>query len=103
MFRTILACASLLALTACGGGGGKSALVDACVEEGEERKDCACFADTLEEQLSPRAFEAIVLSATGKDEEAESIMEELGATEALAIGGAMLSVIPKCGVTGFGN
>ncbi len=100
MPRKILVCASLIALAACGGGG-KSALVDACVDEGEDKKDCACMADKLEEQLSPRAFEAVVLGATGKEEEAEKMMEDLGMAEAVALGGAMISVIGECGITGF--
>ena len=100
MFRSISVVVSVLVLTACGGGG-KSALIDACMEEGESRKDCACLADKMEEGLSPRAFEAMVLSATGKDEQAQAAMEELGMAEGIAIAGVMVTVVAECGVSGF--
>ncbi len=102
MPRTIIVVLGLL-LASCGGGGGKSALVKACVDEGEERKSCECMAGKMEEGLSPRAFDAMVLSATGKDEEAEAAMEELGMTEGIAIAGVMMTVISECGISGFGS
>lgn len=103
MFRHSLAIAAVCVLSACGGGGGKSALIDACVEEGESKKDCTCMAETMEEGLSPKAFEAMVLGATGKEEEAEALMEEMGMSEAMSVAGVMLNVVAKCGVSGFGD
>ncbi len=103
MIRSLLICTGLLAITACGGGGGKADLVKACMDEGEDREGCECMAQELEEGLSPRAFEAMVLSATGKDEEAEAAMKDLGMTDAIAVAGSMITVATKCGVSGFGS
>ena len=103
MWRKLWICAGAVALMSCGGGGGKAALIDACVDEGEDRKDCACMADKMEEGLSPRAFEAMVLSATGKDKEAEEAIEQLGMAEGIAIAGVMVAVVAECGVSGFGD
>lgn len=102
MIRTTLVLAGVIALAACGGGG-KSDLVEACVDEGETRKGCTCMADKLEEGLSPEAFEAMVLGATGKDEEAEAVLKELGMGEAMKTAGVMMRVAVECGVSGFGG
>ena len=102
MIRSALALAAVLTLTACGGGG-KSALIDACMEEGESKKDCTCLAEKMEEGLSPRAFEAMVLGATGKEEEAEALMKEMGVGEGMAVAGVMMTVVAECGVSLFDN
>ncbi len=103
MFRCSLILATALFLSACGGSGGKSALIDACMEEGESKKDCTCMAEKMEEGLSPRAFEAMVLGATGKEEEAEALMKDMGVGEGMAVAGVMLTVVAECGVSIFGN
>lgn len=100
--RSILITASAFALMSCGGGG-VSALVDACVEDGESKKDCTCMAEKLEESVSPKAFEAIVLDAQGREEAANAAMKELGMADAMAVAGAMFKVATECGVAGFGD
>ena len=102
MIRSILICTGALVLISCGGGG-KSALVDSCMDEGESKEDCKCMADVLQQNLSPKAFSAVVLNAQGKDKEAEQAMQDLGMTEALAVAGAMVKVVTECGVSGFGG
>ena len=100
MLRNKLLIVYMIALTACGGGG-KSALINACVEQGDTKKDCACMAEKLEEGLSPAAFDAMVLGAKGNEEAAEAAMKELGIGEAMKIGAVMLTVFASCGVTSF--
>ena len=100
MLRNLLLGTSLLALSACGGGG-KSALIEACIEQGDSKDHCACMADKLEEGLSPEAFDAMVLGAQGKDEESEAAMNELGLGEAMATGGVMIGAIAACGIKNF--
>ena len=101
MMRKLIIISAVFFITACGGGGGKGALIKACMEEGEDKKDCECMAEQMEQGLSPRAFEAMVLSATGKDEDAEAIIEELGMTEGIAIAGVMMKVVSECGISGL--
>lgn len=102
MLRTIAICVAALTLSGCGGGG-KAVIIDTCMEEGDSKEDCVCLAQVLEENLSPRAFEAMVLQAQGKDEEAEKVTDSLGMTEALSIASAMIEVMSECGVSGFGR
>ncbi|MEM6626770.1 MAG: hypothetical protein AAF719_08710 [Pseudomonadota bacterium] len=101
--RLILGAAASLILGACGGGGGKSVLVSSCVDEGESRENCQCLATKLEEGLSPKAFDAVVLGAQGKDAQAEEAMKDLSMSDAMTMAGVMLGATQQCGMTGFGG
>ena len=103
MLRTVLITLGLLGMTACGGGGGKSALVDACIEQGDSREACTCMADKMEEGLSPEAFEAMVLGAQGKDDEAQALMENIGIGEGMKIAALMVTVVAECKISVFGK
>ncbi len=89
-----------LALSACSGGGGKAALVEACVNDGQEKKTCDCMADEFEQKLDKDVFNALVLGAQGKDEEAEKILSELPMEKQFSVATAAMEATMKCGLGG---
>lgn len=81
MKNTLLASAMIFGLAACGGGGGKAALVKACMEDGESAEQCECMATTAEEELDSTTFSKLVKMAQEGDENAEDIMGDLSPEE----------------------
>lgn len=74
--------ASMLALglAACGGGGGsaKATLVDACIEDGQDKDACSCQVNALEEALGSDTLKKMADLAEGEDEAAaEKLMMEI--------------------------
>jgi len=73
--------ASMLALglAAWGGGGNaKATLVDACVEDGEDKESCSCQVNALEEALGADTLNKLAALAEGDDEAAaEKLMMEI--------------------------
>lgn len=96
--RLILALCAAASLAACGaaGGGGKSAMVSKCVEGGEDRKVCTCVADEMEKTLDKEIFQAMLLEAEGKSEEAQKIMSALPLGKQLGAATGMMGVMAKC-------
>lgn len=97
MKTVILAAVAAFALTACGGAGGKSALVASCKKDGNDDKTCNCMADEMEKGLDKKTFAAIVKAASGKEEDAQKAMQELPAEEAMKAMPVMMGVAVKCG------
>ncbi len=94
MRKILVLSLSALALTACGGGGGKSAIVNACVEEGEDKAMCSCMADALEEGTDEETFALIAKGAKGGDVEAS--MEELPMDKKMSLAMVMMGAATKC-------
>jgi hypothetical protein len=89
-----------LALSGCSGGGGKAALVEACMKDDQEKKTCECMADEFEQTLDKDVFNAMVLGAQGKEAEAEKIMNELPMEKQFSIAPAAMGAMMKCGMAG---
>lgn len=101
MKYAIAASMMALGLAACGGGGsgGKSTLVDKCVEEGESKEACTCQVNALEEALGSDNLNKLV-SLAEKDDEAAAeamMMEIMGEDPAAAMkmGTAMMACASK--------
>lgn len=92
------AIAAALLATACGAaaGGGKAALVDACVDGGEDKKTCECVANELEKNADKDAFRAMTLEAQGKTEEAEKIISGLPMDKQISVATAAMGAMMKC-------
>jgi hypothetical protein len=95
--KLILAVCAAASLAACGAaGGGKSAMVTKCVDGGEDRKVCTCVADEMEKTLDKEIFQAMLLEAEGKSEEAQKIMSALPLGKQLSAATGMMGVMAKC-------
>ncbi|MEM8564707.1 MAG: hypothetical protein AAGF57_20870 [Pseudomonadota bacterium] len=66
-----------LALTACGGGNKKQAMIDACVKDGgNSRANCTCIANTAEDMLDSAVF-AKLAEATANGQGMRDLMNQL--------------------------
>ena len=100
MIRMVLAAgAAALVVSACSAAGGdKAALMASCKKEGESDKTCSCVANEFEKTLDKQAFHAMALSAQGKNEEADKIMNALPMEKQMQMATAAMGVMMKCAV-----
>jgi hypothetical protein len=97
MTKYILAAVAALALTGCGGmGGGKGAMVKACVDSGETEANCTCIADSLEKNLDKETFALVSNAMAAGEEQGNKMMEELPADKQGAVMGALMSAGMGC-------
>ncbi|MDZ4760158.1 MAG: hypothetical protein SGJ21_03705 [Alphaproteobacteria bacterium] len=100
MSRLLLVLVFALASGACGaagGGGGKAVLSSRCVEDGNDKKACDCMATETENALDPEVFEAMVLAAQGKDDEADAAMQKLTQEQQFSVVKMTGDTLEKCG------
>ncbi|WP_018998350.1 hypothetical protein [Hirschia maritima] len=93
MKKTIALAVCALALSACGGNH-KSTLVKACVDEGEDKKMCACLADELEENTDEKTF--ALLAKAAKSGDLEDGIDGIPAEKKISVGLAMMGAAAKC-------
>jgi hypothetical protein len=89
----------MLALAGCGvvnGGGEKAVLVDQCVKEGNDKKNCDCMAAEAENTLDKDVLAAMALGAQGKDAEADAAMQKLTMEQQFSVVTFAGSVLEKC-------
>lgn len=98
MTKSLLAAVGLLALAACGGP--NKALVDSCVADGMAKADCDCLATEAEKQMDKDVFDAVVLMAEGKEDEANAMMEKMPIEKRFSVATGMISVMGACSVEG---
>ena len=92
-------CTALFVLAGCGNSDhGK--FVSACVAEGQSKKDCACFADIAQDELSPKAFSLLADVSASQDPD---IMEKLGPDDAAKMFAVVLQAAQKCEISGLGG
>ena len=92
-------CTALFLLAGCGNSDhGK--FVRACVEEGQSKKDCACFADIAQEELSSEAFSVLADASISQDPD---IMEKLSPSDAAKMFTVVLQATQKCEISGLGG
>ncbi|MEO1475056.1 MAG: hypothetical protein AAFS13_01630 [Pseudomonadota bacterium] len=96
MIYRIIGTGFVLALASCGGGGGKQALVDACVEEGESRENCTCVADLAEENLEADLFKKVVDAVQSGDSDLQGLGSNLTPAEIGQLTTFGLSVATSC-------
>ncbi|MEM9667362.1 MAG: hypothetical protein AAF950_00425 [Pseudomonadota bacterium] len=87
MRRIFFGILSAFLVAACGAGGGKSAIVKACMDEGETRENCTCMADVAEEELDEELFGLLAKAAKSSDEG----LGDLGSEMTLAQAGQFMS------------
>ncbi|MEE9381718.1 MAG: hypothetical protein V3V03_09945 [Hyphomonadaceae bacterium] len=82
MKYAFLATTMMFGLAACGGGGGKAALVKACMDDGDETKEnCVCMADAAEDALDKPLFNKLVAAAKSGEDGVEAMVGELSPAE----------------------
>jgi hypothetical protein len=99
MIRIVTAAGAALVLScACGavGGGDKQAIVDECVKQGDDRKQCECIATAMEQHMDKDLFHAAALEAQGKSEEAQKLAEKIGPHKAMASATAAMGPMMQC-------
>ncbi|MEM7661665.1 MAG: hypothetical protein AAF292_05410 [Pseudomonadota bacterium] len=94
--RIVMAAGLISILTACGGGGGKQVLIDACMDEGETRENCTCVATAAEESLDEDLFAKVVEAVSSGDSDLALLNSDLGVEEIQQLAGFALSVGTKC-------
>ncbi|MEL6691943.1 MAG: hypothetical protein AAFQ12_02780 [Pseudomonadota bacterium] len=99
MKHLIIMTISALALTACGGGGKKQAMISACVDQGgNSQANCTCIADTAEDMLDNSLF-AKLADSTARGEGMQDLMNELTPAQESQFMSFALSVGNKCSGT----
>lgn len=96
MNKVILAGAALLALGACDTP--NKPLVDSCLADGYDKKVCECLAKEAKKQLEPDVFNAMVMMAEGKEEEANAAMEAMPIEKRFSVASGMFTVMGACSV-----
>ena len=100
MKKRILVTAASLMLAGCGGGG-KSALVKSCIDRGEDKTNCACMAEKLQQGLKPPTFALVIKAAQAPEDQRAAILAEMPAMEKLSFGIASLDAADACGAAPF--
>ncbi len=80
-------------LTACSGPG-KSDIVNACVEQGETRETCQCFADAAQDELRPDTFTKVASAARSGD--FDKAGEDLSTAEQFEFAAFALKAVVTC-------
>jgi hypothetical protein len=77
-------------------------MIDACVKDGDDKKQCECIATAMEKYMDKELFHAAALEAQGKSEEAQKIAEKVGPDKAMASATAAMGPVMACamGATG---
>jgi hypothetical protein len=99
MIRIVMAAGAALVLSsACGavGGSDKQAIIDECVKQGDDRKQCECIATAMETHMDKELFHAAALEAQGKSEEAQKLAEKIGPDKAMASATAAMGPMMQC-------
>ncbi|HEX5007883.1 MAG TPA: hypothetical protein VFV70_12265 [Hyphomonadaceae bacterium] len=103
MIRIVMAAtAALVMSSACGavGGGDKQAIVNECVKQGDDRKQCECIATAMEKHMDKDLFHAAALEVQGKSDEAQKIAEKVGPDKAMASATAAMGPMMQCAMGG---
>jgi hypothetical protein len=105
MKMAMLAAVAALALTGCDaiGGSPKASMVKACVDGGEAKETCTCFADSLEGSLDKETFALVAKAAAAGEEEGQKMLEDLPVEKQGAMMGAMMSAGMSCAVGAMGG
>lgn len=100
MIRIVMAAgaAALFASACSAAAGDKAALIESCKKEGESAKTCECVAGEFEKNLDKDAFHAMALAASGKEEEADKIMNALPMDKQMQMATAAMGAMMKCAV-----
>ena len=92
-----MSCIALFVLAGCGNSDyGK--FVSACTAEGQSKKDCTCFADIAQEELSPEAFSVLVDATTSQDPD---IVGKLAPGDAAKMFTVVVQTAQKCEISGL--
>lgn len=94
----ILAIAAVT-LAACGAAGGKAQLAAACKKEGTDAKVCDCMATEMEKNMDKKVFAAMVQGASGKEEEAQKMLQGLTMEQQMTAATATMGAAVKCGMS----
>lgn len=93
----ILAVAALM-LAACGAGGGKAQLAASCKKEGTDAKVCDCMATEMEKNMDKKVFAAMVKGASGKEEDAQKMLQGMTMEQQMSAATATMGAAVKCGM-----
>ena len=89
--------AAVVLASACNAAGGdKQALIDECVKQGDDRKQCECIATAMETHMDKDLFHAAALEAQGKSDEAQKLAEKIGPDKAMASATAAMGPMMQC-------
>lgn len=98
MKKLVLTAAATLTLAACQQDAAQKALVQSCVADGLPEATCTCLARESKKSMDPEVYKAISLSVTGKEDEANAIMEKLPIDKRFQAGSGIHGAMAACAV-----
>jgi len=97
--KKILAVMALgAALASCSGGtaAGKTAMIDSCVKESQDKKKCSCMVDELEKGLDKETFAAITTAAAKGEELSQEYLQSMKPEQMTSLMTATMTAGQKC-------
>lgn len=79
---------------------GKGVLVQSCVKDGQDQKTCDCIATAMQKNMDPQLFQAAVLQAQGKNDEAEKVAKAVSADKAMESASKAMAPMLQCAMGG---
>lgn len=97
MVAGLLAAAGALLLAACEDKQ-QAALVNSCVADGMPKDTCGCLAKETKKAVDADAYNAMVLVAQGKSEQANALMEKMPIEKRFTVATGTVTAMDKCAV-----
>jgi hypothetical protein len=98
MMKILAVMALGAALAGCSGGNaaGKTAMVDSCVKESQDKKMCSCMVDELEKGLDKETFAAITTAAAKGEELSPDYISKMKPEQMTSLMTATMTAGQKC-------
>jgi hypothetical protein len=97
MKKILVATALGLALAACSPtGAGKTAMVDSCVKEGQDKALCTCMVNEFEKNLDKETFAALTKAAASGQDVSDDFVQNMKPEQMASFMAATMAVGQKC-------